>query len=237
MHMAGAEEKAYEAIRSDIAAGRLKGGEHLSAAELAGRLDISRTPVREALRRLSAEGLVNFLPNRGAYVTTWMRQDVEEVFELRIMLEGHAAKRAATRFAPKQLARLNTVAGDIEDLAENQPAQYLDSIAAANGEFHRLIVSAAASDRLAALIKGVVEMPLVVRTFHFYSADDLARSIAHHRELVAAFSRRDGDWAGNVMRSHIRAAYHVFVALAGVLVTADDEPTARADQTRGVEAE
>jgi len=215
--MAAAEERAYKAIRGGIAAGRLRSGEHLSAGELASRLGLSRTPVREALRRLHAEGLVNFLPNRGAYVTTWTQQDIEEVFGLRIVLESHAAELAAARLSAEQLVRLRELATKMEGLVAAQPPHYVDRIAAENGEFHRTIVSAAGSGRLAAIIAGVVEMPLVMRTFSSYSAEDLARSMAHHRELLSAFECRDGTWAGHVMRSHIRAAYHVFVGTVGTL--------------------
>ena len=219
--MASAEQAAYDTIRSGITAGRLRSGMHLSAGEFANQLGISRTPVREALRRLHAEGFVEFLPNRGAYVTSWTHHDIEEVFRLRIVLESHAAELAAARLHEGQIERLRALAASIEQLVAERPARYLDRVAEQNREFHQIIVAAASSRRLAAMIAGLVEMSLVVRTFTSYSADDLARSMAHHRELLTAFARRDGTWAGYVMRNHIRAAYHVFIAS---LSTAPNDP-------------
>ncbi|MDB5510634.1 MAG: transcriptional regulator, GntR family [Enterovirga sp.] len=212
--MAVAEQKAYEAIRTAIASGAFRGGMHLRAADLAERYGVSRTPVREALRRLHAEGLVEFFANRGAYVSCWSQSDIEEVFALRTVLEGHGAELAAVRLSAEDAQQLERLADDMDELAGNGPGRDLQALAAANGEFHRIIVSAAANRRLRAMISGLVEMALVTRTFGFYSEADLVRSMTHHRELIAAFSARDPAWAGSVMRSHIRAAHHVFVSSA-----------------------
>lgn len=213
--MAVAEQKAYEAIRTGIASGAFRGGMHLPAADLAERYGVSRTPVREALRRLHAEGLVEFFANRGAYVSDWSQTDVEEVFALRTVLEGHAAELAAVRLSTEDVQHLAGLADAMEELAADGPRRNLQKLAAINGEFHRVIVSAAANRRLAAMISGLVEMALVTRTFGFYSEGDLVRSMTHHRELIAAFSARDPAWASSVMRSHIRAAHHVFVSSVG----------------------
>jgi DNA-binding GntR family transcriptional regulator len=210
--MAAALQQAYDAIRGAIAAGTYGPGQHLSAAEVADRLGISRTPVREALRRLSAEGLVEFFANRGAYVTHWSQADVEEVFALRTVLEAHAAELAAARHTPAVLDELCRYSAEMERVVGTGPDRDLGELARSNGEFHRVIIAAAANRRLAAMIASVVEMALVTRTFHVYSEDDLARSMTHHRELIAAFRFRDSVWAGSVMRSHIRAAHHVFVS-------------------------
>jgi len=164
------------------------------------------------LRRLHAEGLINFVANHGAYVTSWTRTDIDEVFELRSALESYAAERASQRLSAEQLAELNQLARRMEQLSTRKPEGYLDRIAEANSRFHRVIVEAAANRRLAAMVAGVVEMPLVVRTFSVYSEKDLQRSMAHHRELLDAFAARDGRWAASVMCSHIQAAHSVYTA-------------------------
>jgi DNA-binding GntR family transcriptional regulator len=210
--MGAAVEKAYRAIRAGIADGTYPSNAHITAGELALKLGVSRTPVREALRRLHAEGLINFVANHGAYVTSWTRTDIDEVFELRSTLESYAAERAARRLSPEQLAELNQLARRMEQLSTQKPQGYLDRIAEANSRLHRLIVEAAANRRLAAMVAGVVEMPLVVRTFSVYSEKDLQRSMAHHRELLDAFAARDGRWAASVMCSHIQAAHSVYTA-------------------------
>jgi DNA-binding GntR family transcriptional regulator len=210
--MGVAVEKAYRAIRAGIADGTYPSNAHITAGELALKLGVSRTPVREALRRLHAEGLVNFVANHGAYVTSWTRTDIDEVFELRSTLESYAAERAARRLSPEQLAELNQLARRMEQLSTRKPEGYLDRIAEANSRFHRVIVEAAANRRLAAMVAGVVEMPLVVRTFSVYTETDLQRSMAHHRELLDAFAARDGRWAASVMCSHIQAAHSAYTA-------------------------
>ena len=210
--MANAEQKAYDAIRSGIASGLFSAGMHLRAADLAERFGSSRTPVREALRRLDAEGLVDIFANRGAYVTTWSNHDIEEVFGLRTVLESHAAELSAARLVSDQIERLVHLTDTMEQLAADGPDRDLQRITETNGEFHRIIVSAAANQRLGAMISGLIEMALVARTFGFYSEIDFSRSLTHHRELIAAFLARDAVWAGSVMRSHIRAAHHVFVS-------------------------
>ena len=86
--MAAAVEKAYSAIRDGIMDGTYSGGSHLKAEDLAVAIGVSRTPVREALRRLHSEGLVDFVANRGAYVLNWDKSDVDEVFGLRMVLES-----------------------------------------------------------------------------------------------------------------------------------------------------
>ena len=212
--MGAAVEKAYHAIRTGIADGTYPSNAHITAGELALKLGVSRTPVREALRRLHAEGLINFVANHGAYVTSWSRSDIDEVFGLRSVLESYAAERAARRLSPEQLAELRQLARRMEQLSARKPGGYLDRIAEANSRFHRLIVEAAANQRLAAMVAGVVEMPLVVRTFSAYSEEDLRRSMAHHRELLDAFAARDGKWAASVMCSHIQAAHSVYAGAA-----------------------
>ena len=94
--MARLASEAYEKVRGRILSGELGDGVRLGEEELAEALSISRTPVREALRRLAAEGLVELLPNRGARVPRWDESDVNDIFDLRAVLESHAAGRAAT---------------------------------------------------------------------------------------------------------------------------------------------
>ena len=97
-----AVDRAYEAVRTGIIAGRYLAGARLTEQEIATAVGVSRTPVREALRRLDAEGLVEFTPNLGAVVTTWSEADSDEVFDLRAMLESYSARRATLRATPNR---------------------------------------------------------------------------------------------------------------------------------------
>ena len=105
-----AVDRAYEAVRSGILAGRYLAGARLTEQEIATSVGVSRTPVREALRRLDAEGLVEFTPNLGAVVTTWNEADSDEIFDLRAMLESYGARRATVRATDEQMAEMRRLA-------------------------------------------------------------------------------------------------------------------------------
>ncbi len=207
--MTDAVERAYVLIRSNIISGHFESGRHLTSEELAGMVGVSRTPIREALRRLHSEGLISFRPNYGAYVTGWTLPDLDEVFGLRTVLESYAAQLAARTLQPEQINELQRHAQETHDLAVHKPEGFREAIAIANNRLHAIIIGAAASPRLSTMISGVMEMPLVMRTLWFYSDDDLLRSAGHHAELVLAFRAKDSQWAASIMRGHLRAALYV----------------------------
>jgi DNA-binding GntR family transcriptional regulator len=209
-----AVDRAYSLIREGILTGRHEPGERLGEAELAELTQTSRTPIREALRQLEMEGLVEVLPHRGARVAEWTAADLEEIYDLRAMLEAFAAERAATRIDVKDVDRMAELCDLMEQAARPGSGQDLDRVAELNAEFHGLVRASAASTRLVTMLNAVVQLPLVVRTFHRYSEDDLERSCAHHRELVTALRARDSLWAQSVMRSHVLAAKAVLLRAA-----------------------
>jgi DNA-binding GntR family transcriptional regulator len=201
-----AVDKAYEAVRGGIIAGRFAPASRITEQEVAAAAGVSRTPAREALRRLHAEGLVNFTPNQGAVVTEWSSEDADEIFDLRALLESHGAARAAALASDAAIAALRSLADEQYAEARDRRDGYLDRIAEINSRFHRRLQEAAASPRLLRALASLLEAPLVMKTFRNYTADDLQRSAAHHLELVQALEARDSDWAASVMRSHILAA-------------------------------
>ena len=203
---ADAVETAYQTIRALIIDGSYVSGQHLTGERLAEAVGVSRTPVREALRRLDAEGLVRVVPNQGAYVTGWTAADIEQMFELRAVLEAYATGLATDRLTDAQIERIAVLADETYRLAVERADSFRHAIAQANSELHMIIVNAAAHARLANMIASVVELPLVMRTLRVYSQDDLLRSAGHHRELALAFRARDANWATAVMRSHLLAA-------------------------------
>lgn len=209
---ASAAERAYEVVRGGILDGTFALGSRLPEEDVAARAEVSRTPVREALRRLAAEGFVTFIPNRGAQVASWSEGDLQEIFELRALLESHAAGLAAARITPAQLVTMHDLADQMEQAAGRATARALDRIAELNTAFHRTVLAAAESPRLRTLLETVIVMPLVHRTFHRYTPAALARSMHHHRELLAAFGAADGAWASTVMRTHVLAARAVLLA-------------------------
>ena len=199
-------EAAYRSIRAGILDGRYAAGQRLAGETLAREAGVSRTPIREALRRLQAEGLVRLVPNQGATVTGWSAADIAQMFGLRAVLESHAAELATPCLTGAQIDRIAELAERTYQLAHDRPPGFRAAMARENSELHLTIVAGAANERLAAMIASVVDMPLVLRTLEIYTEDDLLRSAGHHRELVLAFRARDPLWAAAVMRSHLLAA-------------------------------
>ncbi|KIQ18240.1 MULTISPECIES: GntR family transcriptional regulator [unclassified Rhodococcus (in: high G+C Gram-positive bacteria)] len=216
--MTRAVDRVYSHIREAIVAGTYAPGARLGEVELAEITDTSRTPVREALRQLEMEGLVEVLPHKGARVYQWTADDLDEIYDLRMTLEAMAAARAASRIDDKDVDRLSELCDLMETAARDGAAQQLDLMAQLNDEFHAIVRTAAASTRLMSMLGAVIQLPLVMRTFHRYAPVDLARSHAHHRDLVAALRAGDETWADSVMRAHVRAAKHVLLQS----LTADD---------------
>jgi len=204
--MAAAVEKAYQAIREGIVSGAYPPGSHLTAQDLAAASGLSRTPVREAMRRLHTEGLISFIPHRGAFVAQMEPRDIQKIYDLRLVLEGFAAEAAATEATDAQISELERLATEMADAVEQGGDKWVEQITRINNSFHKLIVTAAANPRLEVALASIVEVPLVLRTFRRYSLDDMRRSTAQHKELVQAIRARDGAWARSVMTSHIHAA-------------------------------
>jgi DNA-binding GntR family transcriptional regulator len=229
--MVRAVDRVYTRLRADILDGVHPPGARLGEAELAEQTGSSRTPVREALRRREVEGLVEVLPHRGARVPGWTPEDLEEIYDLRMLLEGAAARRAATRIEPKDTERMAELCDLMDRATAAGDGQDLDRVAELNAEFHGIVRTAAASTRLVSMLNAVVQLPLVMRTFHRYSPDDLARSSAHHRELVTALRAADGTWAESVMRAHVLAAKAVLLRAARDRTEPPREPPDPHDQT------
>jgi DNA-binding GntR family transcriptional regulator len=147
-------------------------------------------------------------------VRTWTAQDLEETYELRAVLEGLSARRAAGRADAAVLAELDELATRMTtvdpSLGHRPPGDFAE-LAALNGRFHALIVRTAGSAQLAATLDGLVQLPLVMRTYRRYTPAALARSHSHHREIVDALRAGDGAWAESVMRSHVLAARSVLL--------------------------
>jgi DNA-binding GntR family transcriptional regulator len=218
-----ARHLAYETIRDRILNGTFAVDDHLVEADLAAQLDVSRTPVREALRRLASEGLVTFQPNRGARVAGWSDAELAEIFELRALLESYGARLAAARATDEDLDRMRELAARMEDLVAADPGQEdFHQVALANNAFHLAVLRAAGNERLVGILTSLVHVPLVQRTFAGYSPAAIQRSLAHHRECIDALARRDGLWAESVMRAHILAARPLAATGAGAGAGAGD---------------
>ena len=209
--MSKASNIAYETIRSLIFRNEIRPGEQLKEEELAVLCGVSRTPIRDALVRLESEFLVEKRDNQRSFVANPSRDDIDELFALRAMLEGHAAARAAERTSLELVARLKNSLNSVQN------DQSVKAFLGHNADFHKIIIEAAGSKRLASMLERLISQPVVHHTAYAYSEGQIARSIAEHKELLEAIERGDAEWARSVMTGHIRRAFHVYSeTLAGL---------------------
>lgn len=195
-------ERVYTAITALIRNKHFVAGQPLREAAIAADLNVSRTPVREALRRLATEGSVELTPNRGATLVGFSQEDIDDIWSLRALLEPWGAHRAAERASKEKLDRLQELHSLMQvKLAEGD----LDGLTDLNNEFHAEIVNASGSRMLRDALSVVRQKTLARRTFGHYTAEELQRSQQHHQDLVDAIRAGNGKWAESTMRAHIEA--------------------------------
>ena len=197
---------AVEIIRQKLLAGEYLPGDRLGEAEIAGELGISRTPVREALRLLSADGLIEINKNRGARVAEWSETELNNVFEVRIRLEGLAARMAAEKATPEQIERLHYLATEIAYFSQPGAQRDVVQIAKFNQDFHGELLNIAGSASLIGAMARVTFVSLLSKTRGSMDDAAFARSANHHFEIIAAIRARQGEWAEGTMRVHILSA-------------------------------
>lgn len=204
--MTSSTDLAYHHIRQRILNGSYEPGARLKEDEIARSLGISRTPVRDALRRLSGEGIVLFALNQGARVSSWTADDMEEITALRATLESFAAELAATKIDEEGIARLKEIQSAMTACVEATDPPDIEGVAKHNNDFHQAIVDIAGNTRLRVALQQVTNMPLILRKFAAFSFERLQHSLTHHRDIIAALEIGDPAWAASAMRSHILAA-------------------------------
>lgn len=212
-----AADLVHEHVRKAIVQGKLAPGERLTETHLAEKLNVSRTPVREAFVKLEADGFVELVRNRGAFVSRWTDEDLEEIFSLRIMLEGYGARVGASRIATSEIRDLENLADQMDDALDrlvkvggsgsigedDERTAIAEECATLNTLFHAGIVGAAGNRRLSTIVSNLTSLPLIHRTIIMQSPVELAHSWAQHRDMIEAMRNGDGDWAEALLRAHI----------------------------------
>ena len=194
---------AYERLLRAIEEGELVPGSRLREAELAERFQISRTPVREALGRLEAQGLVAHEPHRGASVAQLDYGQVSELYDMREVLEGTAARLAAVHASVVETEILEEMVARDRALLGDAPA-----LARTNRLFHRQIHGAARNRFLQGTLETMrLSLVLLPGATTLSAPDRAAESLAEHTAIVAAIRAHDGDAAEAAARAHLRAAF------------------------------
>lgn len=198
-----AVDRVYARLRQGILDGTYPQGTRLGEVDLADALGVSRTPVREALRRLGSEGLLSTEPNKGARVRVWAESELSDITDMRALLEGHAAARAASRVTEAEISYMNDLVTRMEAATADLAPVDIDLLTELNTAFHGAIVTVSGNSLLPGLMKSLIHVPVVSRTYRHYSPARMEQSMRQHRELLDALTARDPAWAEAVMRVHI----------------------------------
>lgn len=222
--------EAYERLRRSIAAGALVPGAKLVEAELAASLGISRTPLREAFRRLEAEGFLGRAAGSGLQVLGLRPDEVEEIFGIRAVLEGFAARLAARRASAADLARLATLLLRAHRFLERGAR---DRLLELNTRFHDGINALSGSPRLQALLSGLHDRILLYRRITLDVPGERRRGWEEHRAILQALQARDGRAAERLVVRHVtRKKWAVLAALRGDGGAVGDAPLPQAGGQR-----
>lgn len=211
-------DRTYDFIRERLISGGLGSAERLREAALAREIGVSRTPVREALRRLQSEGLILQTPGCGASVRTMNEKELREIFELRELLETHAVRRIAGRLAPKDVAELEVLCEEVHQIAKVVHIAKLTRIDGelrmrsirADLEFHRKLIRMTGNSVAAKMLD---DFHILSRIQEYCVAvpeanpiRDLARIWREHRRILRAIVRGDASVASQFMAEHLQTA-------------------------------
>ena len=197
----------YKSLREAILSGKIALGSRLIEKELAEQFNISRTPIREAIRRLESEGLVVLSPNRGASVRDYTLKDIADTFNLRAQIEGYACALAAENCSSEALIQLKqsidqSIAA-LELYRQNKVSECVDQLAEANLVFHNTIISVAGNKQIPKVLTPLITLPILIRGFYWYNYNGIINSIEQHKAIYEAIKSRDPLTARTYMEAHI----------------------------------
>jgi len=199
----------FNSIREAILKGDLKPGQPVTEDQLSHSLKVSRTPIREALIRLESEGLVRILKNKGAFVREITPVDIAEIFELRILLEGHAARACIPIIAMSDVADLLREFRVLDRGGSGDQAARLEL----GSRLHDLVVNSAGNLRLKRLVEVLKTQIVWIQSYATLVPGRTDKSFREHIEILEAISRRDGNTAERAMRRHLENTMNELLAV------------------------
>lgn len=196
-------EIVLEALREAIVNGVLIPGERLMEIQLAEEMGVSRTPVREAIRKLELEGFVVMIPRKGAYVAGVSFKDVKDVFEIRAALEGLAAGLAAEKVTQEEIEQMERA------LHYEREPDSLEEMVQSDTDFHALLYKASRNERLINILANLREQIQRFRTTSLAVPGRVKNAIQEHRAMVDAIARHDVEDAQSLASTHIENAANI----------------------------
>lgn len=202
-------EVVCETLRDAVRRGILQPGERLMEIQLAEDLGVSRTPVREAIRKLEMEGYVIMMPRRGTYVADLSIRDINEVFEIRTSLESLASGLAAERINEEELEKLQRLLVEIGAYIKSGD---MESIVRTDTEFHDLLYQASRNSRLVGIISNLREQLTRFRTTSMSFPGRLKATLEEHRKIVEAIAQGDEKAARKAAEHHMEKSEQTLLA-------------------------
>ena len=192
----------FQSIRDKILNGTYKEHEELREVALGKELGVSRTPVREALRQLELEGLVTIIPNKGAFVTGITQKDIQDIYEMRFMLEGLCARWATEHITEAQLEELEEIIF-LSEFHSRRYASSADQVTELDGRFHRVLYEASQSRMLSHVLTDFHRYSLMARRSSMVSEERARKSIREHKQILRAIRDNDSNLAEQLANEHV----------------------------------
>lgn len=203
-----------EFLREAVFQGTIKPNQHLVEESIAKELGVSRTPVREAIRRLEAEGLVEYVAQRGSVVRQVSLEEISQIYDVRILIEGHAAKLAAINAEPSDLATLEELCMTFDTSMQDSdgPQEKSQKLMDLNSQFHTTIVDIARNAILEKTLRIALQVPGIYRTYYWYDEQNWRNTSHSHRSIFEAIREKDSATAESLMQEHLAKAQALIVA-------------------------
>lgn len=200
-------EIVFVELKKAIFDGRIKEGEHLVESAVADEMNVSRTPVREALRQLEAEGLVVNIPRRGTIVRGFTMKDAIEIYDLREVLEGLMARLACKNITAEDINKLKHILVLMEETIQKKD---YDAYLKLHKDYNNIILNSTNNKRLQVMMKNIYEHLISLRSISLYKEDRRFLALEEHKQIVDTIERGDEIEAERLTRNHVKKAREAF---------------------------
>lgn len=197
--------KVFQRLQEDILSGKYKNHEELHEQKVAEELGVSRTPVREAIRQLALEGLIELVPNKGAYVTGITEKDVHDIYLIRSLLEGLCARWATEHITDDQIEEMEEILLLSEFHAKKANKEKAEQVSEMDGKFHEVLYQASNSRILERTLSDFHRYVKLARKISVGFENRAEKSVSEHRAILDAIKKRDADLAEKLANEHIVA--------------------------------
>jgi len=205
-----------EGLRKAITSGRLKPGEKLKEMEISKSLGVSRSPVREAFRILQVEGLVDIVPRKGVYAHQITRKDVEDIYQLREMIEVFAGRLSAENMTDEDIAKLQKLWSKMKSMAKKEE---LKGYLMAGSDFHNRLIASSRNKRLEAIYYGLRNSINSFRYIVHRTNEPMDSSIREHQAIIEALKARDKDLVEKLSREHVRKGQEKLIKIGNFSIS------------------